>query len=232
MTEMIRFDNVSKIYKNEVGALKNLSLEVGRGEFVFLVGESGAGKSTMINLLLKESNPTSGRIYFDGCEITQLSNRRTPYHKRDIGIVYQDFKLLNHKTVYENVAFGMEVVGASRKEIQRQVPAILSLVNLSRKSTRYPHELSGGEQQRVSIARALVNNPKLLIADEPTGNLDPTTSIELMEYFIHICNKGTTIIMSTHDHTIVDRYRFRVVRLSEGELVSDIRRRGEGHEAI
>ncbi|BES64901.1 cell division ATP-binding protein FtsE [Gottschalkiaceae bacterium SANA] len=232
MTEMIRFDNVSKIYKNEVGALKNLSLEVGRGEFVFLVGESGAGKSTMINLLLKESNPTSGRIYFDGCEITQLSNRRTPYHKRHIGIVYQDFKLLNHKTVYENVAFGMEVVGASRKEIQRQVPAILSLVNLSRKSTRYPHELSGGEQQRVSIARALVNNPKLLIADEPTGNLDPTTSIELMEYFIHICNKGTTIIMSTHDHTIVDRYRFRVVRLSEGELVSDIRRRGEGHEAI
>lgn len=229
---MIRFENVSKIYKNEVGALKNLELKVGRGEFIFLVGESGAGKSTMINLLLKEMDPTSGRIYFDGREITELSDRKIPYHKRDIGIVYQDFKLLNHKTVYENVAFGMEVVGAGHKEIQRQVPTILSLVNLSRKSTRYPHELSGGEQQRVSIARALVNNPKLLIADEPTGNLDPATSIELMEYFIHICNKGTTIVMSTHDHTIVDRYRFRVVRLSEGELVSDIRRRGERHEAI
>lgn len=229
---MIRFENVSKIYKNEVGALKNLDLKIERGEFVFLVGESGAGKSTMINLLLKEMDPTSGQIYFDGKEITKLSNRMIPYHKRDIGIVYQDFKLLNHKTVYENVAFGMEVVGASRKEIQRQVPTILSLVNLSRKSSRYPHELSGGEQQRVSIARALVNNPKLLIADEPTGNLDPATSIELMEYFIHICNQGTTIVMSTHDHTIVDRYRFRVVRLSDGELVSDVKRRREYHGAI
>lgn len=227
---MIKFDGVSKEYKNGVKALSNINLHIGKGEFVYLVGSSGAGKSTLIKLLLKEEEPTSGRIYLEGNEITKVKNRRIPYIRREIGVVFQDFRLLPNKTVYENVAFAMEILGTPPKDIRRRVPMILSMVDLSRKASSYPEQLSGGEQQRVSIARAIINNPPVLIADEPTGNLDPDTALEIMRALMDINARGTTIIMATHAREIVNNMRKRVLALEDGRLVRDEDKGGYGNE--
>lgn len=228
---MIEFINVSKLYNHDVRALSNINISIDKGEFVFLVGQSGAGKSTLIKLLLKETEPTSGRIYFKNKDITRVSNRRIPYLRRNIGVVFQDFRLLPQKNVYENVAFAMRIIGASNKEIRRQVPIILSLVGLSNKAKNYPNQLSGGEQQRVSIARALVNNPGLIIADEPTGNLDPDTAWEIMRLIKDINNRGTTIIMATHASGIVNNMRKRVIALNMGRIIRDEEKGVYGNEA-
>ncbi len=227
---MIKFIGVSKDYKNGVNALSNINLHIGKGEFVYLVGSSGAGKSTLIKLLLKEVEPTSGRIFLKDSEITKVRNRRIPYIRRDIGVVFQDFRLLPNKTVYENVAFAMEILGTHPKDIRRRVPMILSMVDLSRKASSYPEQLSGGEQQRVSIARAIVNNPPVLIADEPTGNLDPETAWEIMQALMDINARGTTIIMATHAREIVNSMRKRVIALENGRLVRDEERGGYSNE--
>jgi len=218
---LIIFENLTKEYSNGVKALSNIDLHIKKGEFVFLVGASGAGKSTIIKLLLKEENPTSGKLMLAGKDITNLSNRQTPYLRRSIGVVFQDFRLLPNKTVYENVAFAMEIVGTQPKEIRRRVPMILSMVNLSRKSSSYPDQLSGGEQQRVSIARAIINNPPVLIADEPTGNLDPETAQEIMRVLMDIHARGTTVLMVTHAKGIVDRIQKRVIALENGQISRD-----------
>lgn len=218
---MIKINNITKEYKNGVVALSNIDLEISKGEFVFLVGSSGAGKSTLVKLLLKEEKPTEGQIYFKGIDITHASNRKVPLLRREIGVVFQDFRLLPNKTVFENVAFALEIIGTPMKEIKRRVPVILSLVNLSRRATSFPEQLSGGEQQRVSIARAIVNNPPVLIADEPTGNLDPETAWEIMKVLKDVNNRGTTVIMATHAREIVNSMRKRVVALDNGKIVRD-----------
>lgn len=218
---MIDFINVSKEYSNGVKALSNINIHIDKGEFVFIVGSSGAGKSTLIKLLLKEENPTEGKIYLNNMDITKVKNRRIPYIRRNIGVVFQDFRLLKNKTVYENVAFAMEIVGSSSKEIRRQVPMVLSMVGLSSKAHSYPDQLSGGEQQRVSIARALVNRPTILIADEPTGNLDPDTAWEIMGLLKEINRRGTTVLMATHARDIVNSMRRRVIALEKGRVVKD-----------
>lgn len=218
---LIKLNNITKEYKNGVTALSNIDLEISKGEFVFLVGSSGAGKSTLIKLLLKEEEPTDGQIYFKGEDITRISNRNIPYIRREIGVVFQDFRLLPNKTVFENVAFALEIIGTSKKEIRRRVPIILGLVNLSRRANSFPDQLSGGEQQRVSIARAIVNNPPVLIADEPTGNLDPETAWDIMTALRDVNTRGTTIIMATHAKDIVDGMRKRVVALDNGKIIRD-----------
>lgn len=218
---LIKLNNITKEYKNGVKALSNINLEISKGEFVFLVGSSGAGKSTLIKLLLKEEEPTDGQIIFKEMDITNVANRKIPLLRREIGVVFQDFRLLPNKTVFENVAFALEIIGTPVKEIRRRVPIILSLVNLSRRATSFPDQLSGGEQQRVSIARAIVNNPPVLIADEPTGNLDPETAWEIMKVLRDVNNRGTTIIMATHARDIVDEMRKRVVALDNGKVARD-----------
>ncbi len=218
---MIELSKLSKYYPNGIHALKNIDLKIESGEFVFIVGASGAGKSTLIKLLLKEENPTSGEIVFAGNNITKLSQRKVPKLRRQIGVVFQDFRLLPKKTVYENVALAMEILGKSNREIRRQVPLVLSLVGLSGRAQNYPDQLSGGEHQRVAIARAIINNPKVLIADEPTGNLDVDTANEVMNVLMDINAKGTTVIMATHAKEIVDRLQKRVVTLSNGEMIRD-----------
>lgn len=218
---MIKLNNITKEYKNGVKALSNINLEISKGEFIFLVGSSGAGKSTLIKLLLKEEEPTDGQIIFKEMDITNVANRKIPLLRREIGVVFQDFRLLPNKTVFENVAFALEIIGTPVKEIRRRVPIILSLVNLSRRATSFPDQLSGGEQQRVSIARAIVNNPPVLIADEPTGNLDPETAWEIMKVLRDVNNRGTTIIMATHARDIVDEMRKRVVALDNGKVARD-----------
>ena len=218
---MIKLDRITKKYKNGVVALSNIDLEILKGEFIYLVGSSGAGKSTLIKLLLKEEEPTQGEIYFKGMDITNLSHRKIPYIRREIGVVFQDFRLLPNKTVFENVAFALEIIGKPKKEIRRRVPLILSLVNLSRRASSFPDQLSGGEQQRVSIARSIVNNPPVLIADEPTGNLDPETAWEIMSALNDINSRGTTIIMATHAKEIVDTMRKRVIALENGKIIRD-----------
>lgn len=223
---MINFSNVSKEYDNRVKALSNIDLDIKKGEFVFLVGTSGAGKSTLIKLILKEENPTEGEITLNNRDITEVRNRRIPYIRRDVGVVFQDFRLLPNKTVYENVAFAMEIVGESSKEIRRRVPMVLGMVNLSRKSSSYPDQLSGGERQRVSIARAIVNNPPVLIADEPTGNLDPDTAWEIMRVLLDINHRGTTVIMATHAKEIVNSMKKRVVEIHEGKVIRDEQKGG------
>ncbi|MFA7534145.1 MAG: cell division ATP-binding protein FtsE, partial [Tissierellaceae bacterium] len=200
---LIRFQKVDKEYDNNVKALLNIDLSIHKGEFVFLVGSSGAGKSTLIKLLLKEEEPTRGQIVLNNMDITKVKSRRIPYIRRNIGVVFQDFRLLPNRTVYENVAFAMEIVGAHPKEIRRKVPMVLSMVDLSRKASNFPDQLSGGEQQRVSIARAIVNSPPVLIADEPTGNLDPETAWDIMRVLSEINGRGTTILMATHAKDIV-----------------------------
>jgi cell division transport system ATP-binding protein len=218
---MISLRNVTKTYKGDVVALKDVDLEIAKGEFVFLVGPSGSGKSTFLELLTKEEDPDVGTIHVAGKEINQLSGWKVPYLRRNIGSVFQDFKLLPNKTVYDNVAFALEVIGRPRHVVRTQVPAILDLVGLGDKLTNLPHELSGGEQQRVSIARAFVNRPLILLADEPTGNLDPTTSLGIMRLLDRINRTGTTVVMATHDRTIVDQMRRRVVELDRGLIVRD-----------
>ncbi|MBC7087577.1 MAG: cell division ATP-binding protein FtsE [Tissierellales bacterium] len=227
---MIRFVNVSKEYKNGVIALYDINMEINKGEFVFLVGSSGAGKSTLIKLLLKEEGITRGKLYLNGTDITRVPNRRIPFIRRKLGVVFQDFRLLPNKTVYENVAFAMEIIGASPREIRRRVPAVLGMVDLSRKASSYPDQLSGGEQQRVSIARSIVNNPPVLIADEPTGNLDPETANEIMKVLVEINNRGTTVLMATHAKEIVDSMRKRVIALENGRIVRDEEKGGYGIE--
>ena len=218
---MIRTVNLTKIYKGNVVALRDVSIDIPKGEFVFVVGASGSGKSTMISLLLREIQPTSGEIFVAGKNINQLSSWKIPMLRRNIGCVFQDFKLLPNKTVFENVAFAGEVIGRSRSVIRQQVPEVLELVGLGQKHDRLPEELSGGEQQRVSIARAMVNRPQILIADEPTGNLDPATSVDIMRLLDLINRSGTTILMATHDHAIVDAMRRRVIELDKGIVVRD-----------
>ena len=218
---MIKLENVTKVYKGDVVALRDATVDIAKGEFVFLVGASGSGKSTFIRLLNREEVPEHGRIFVAGKDIGQLSSWKVPYLRRNIGYIFQDFKLLPKKTVAENVAFALEVIGKPRQVIQKQVPAILELVGLSHKMDRFPRELSGGEQQRVSIARAFVNRPLILLADEPTGNLDPQTSVGIMRLLDRINRTGTTVVMATHDRGIVDTMRRRVIELDRGMIVRD-----------
>ncbi|HEX2052982.1 MAG TPA: cell division ATP-binding protein FtsE [Actinomycetota bacterium] len=218
---MIRLENVSKVYKGSVVALRDISTDIQKEEFVFLVGSSGSGKSTFIKMLLKEEEPSEGTIYVAGKDIGQLPRWRVPYLRRNIGCVFQDFKLLANKTVRENVAFALEVIGRPKHIINQRVPAIIDLVGLTDKLNSMPHELSGGEQQRVCIARAMVNRPPILLADEPTGNLDPSTSADIMNLLERLNESGTTVLIATHDHAVVDRSRKRVIELDGGKLVRD-----------
>ncbi len=218
---MIEFKNVSKKYGTGTVAVENANFKIDKGEFAFLIGDSGSGKSTMIKMMLKEEDPTSGNIIINGRDITNLKANKVPYLRRSMGIVFQDFRLLPDKTVYDNVAFAMYVVKASQKHIKRQVPMVLSLVGLSQKAKMYPNELSGGEQQRVALARAIVNNPSMLIADEPTGNLDPNTAWDIMGLLNDINMRGTTVVVATHAKDIVDRMNRRVIRIDHGNIVRD-----------
>jgi cell division transport system ATP-binding protein len=227
---VINFDNVSKQYKNSnTPALDEINLNIEQGEFVFLVGQSGSGKSSLLRLLLKEEKPSAGIVTVDGINVAKLPNRKVPAFRRTMGIVFQDFRLLPGKTVFDNVAFGMEVIGKSKKEIQQRIPALLELVGLEEKAHRLPSELSGGEQQRVALARAFVNRPKLLLADEPTGNLDPSTSVGIMKLLDRINRTGTTIVMATHDVAIVDQMRKRIVQMENGKIIRDQERGMYGH---
>jgi cell division transport system ATP-binding protein len=218
---MIRLENVTKTYKGDVKALHGASADIQKGEFVFLVGPSGSGKSTFLRLLNREELPDQGKIWVAGKDISELTSWKVPYLRRNIGNVFQDFKLLTNKTVYENVAFALEVIGRPKHVIRTQVPAILDLVGLDGKLHRYPHELSGGEQQRVSVARAFVNRPLILLADEPTGNLDPNTSVGIMRLLDRINRTGTTVVMATHDESIVNTMRRRVIELADGLVIRD-----------
>jgi len=227
---VINFDSVSKQYKNSnTPALDDINLNIEQSDFVFLVGQSGSGKSSLLRLLLKEEKPTSGTVTVDGINVAKLPNRKVPAFRRTMGIVFQDFRLLPGKTVFDNVAFGMEVIGKSKKEIQQRIPALLDLVGLEEKAHRLPSELSGGEQQRVALARAFVNKPKLLLADEPTGNLDPSTSVGIMKLLDRINRTGTTIVMATHDVAIVDQMRKRIVQMENGKIIRDQERGMYGH---
>ena len=226
---MIQFDNVTKLYGKDTVALERVNLQIDPGEFVFLVGASGSGKSTMVRLILKEIEPTAGAIYVKGTRLSAIPRRRIPRHRRNIGTVFQDFKLLPNKTAAENVAYAMEVTGQKRRAIRTKVPQILDLVGLSGKMEKYPDMLSGGEQQRVSIARAFVSQPPLLVADEPTGNLDPQTSVGIMKLLDRINRTGTTVLMATHDSSVVDQMRKRVIELADGELVRDQARGAYGY---
>jgi len=227
---LIAMKDVSKVYPNGTAALEGIDIDIHKGEFVFFVGSSGAGKSTLVKLLLKEENPTSGSITIDGVTLNTLKRRQVPYLRRKLGVVFQDFRLLPDKTVSENVAFAMHIVGASKREIVRQVPRVLSIVGLGGKADVFPGQLSGGEQQRVSMARAIVNNPALLIADEPTGNLDPDTAWEIMKTLKEINQRGTTVIMATHARDIVNYMRQRVITLDRGRIVRDQERGGYSFE--
>ena len=218
---MIKLINVSKQYPNTY-ALKNINLEIGRGEFVFLVGSSGAGKSTLMKLLYREETPTSGKVIVGGVDVARISINKVPHLRRCMGIIFQDYKLLNNQTVYDNVAYVIRTLGMRSKEVDERVKGAVSIVGLSHKIYSKPTELSGGEQQRVGIARAIVNGPPLLIADEPTGNLDPATSMEVMEILDQINQRGITVIVSTHDHTIVNHFRKRVITLDGGEIIRDV----------
>ena len=219
--KFIKIEDCYKVYKNGVTANAGLNLEIDKGEFVFIIGTTGCGKSTLIKMILKEEEPSSGNIIINGKDTTFLKPSRVPYLRRSMGIVFQDFRLLPDKTVYENVAFAMYIVKATPRHIRRQVPMVLSLVGLSGKAKMYPNELSGGEQQRVALARALVNNPSMLIADEPTGNLDPNTAWDIMELLNDINLRGTTVVVATHAKDIVDKMNKRVIRIDHGNIVRD-----------
>lgn len=227
---MIQLYNVSKIYPNEVKALNDITLSVKKGEFVFLVGPSGAGKSTLTKLICREELPSRGQVIVNGRSVVRMKNREVPYLRRRIGMVFQDFRLIPNKTVFENVAFALEVTGASRKEIRRVVPSVLRMVGMERKINMLPAQLSGGEQQRTAVARAIVNNPVLILADEPTGNLDPDNSWELMKIFMDINRRGTTVLMATHARDIVDDMKKRVVQLENGTIVRDEEGGVYGHD--
>ena len=228
---MIRLDSVSKVYVAAVRpALDDVSIEIERGEFVFIVGQSGSGKSTLLRLVLKEERATSGTVHVAGRDLATLSSWKVPQLRRQIGTVFQDFRLLPNKTVTQNVAFALQVIGKPRHIIAQVVPETLELVGLEGKGKRYPHELSGGEQQRVAIARAFVNRPSIVLADEPTGNLDPTTSVDIMKLLDRINRTGTTIVMATHDDEIVNQMRKRVVELEDGKLIRDQARGVYGYQ--
>lgn len=227
---MIEFQNVTKTYNTNVHALSNISLNIDRGEFVFLVGASGAGKSTFIKLLLKEIELSSGKIIVNDKDISHIKHRKIPLYRREIGMVFQDFRLIPELSVYENIAFAMRVTEAHHRDIRKKVPMIMSLVGLSSKSKSFPHELSGGEQQRVALARAIVNHPKILIADEPTGNLDPETSAGIMEVLSDINYGGTTVLMATHAKDIVDNMKKRVIALKGGVVIRDEQKGRYGDE--
>ena len=219
---MIKLSNVTKIYENAIKGVDSISLEIEKDDFVFLIGSSGSGKSSLIRLLLKETEPTSGKIIINNTDVTRLSHKQLPKFRRQLGVVFQDFRLLPNKTVYENVAFAMMVTEASNKEIRRAVPPILSMVGLARKAKSYPDQLSGGEKQRCALARAIVNRPPILIADEPTGNLDPDTAWEIMNLLEDINRRGTTVVCATHAKDIVDKMQKRVIAIRKGQLVRDI----------
>ena len=221
---MIRFENVTKTYKNSTVALGDVSLNVDKGEFVFIVGASGSGKTTFIRLLLREELPDSGRIIVAGRDVVHLPKWRVPYLRRNIGCVFQDFRLLPNKTVFENVAFALEVIGRPKHVVASQVPQVLELVGLSKKRDNLPSELSGGEQQRVAVARAFVTRPLILLADKPTGNLDPQTSQGIMQLLDRINRTGTTVVVATHDEVLVDKMRRRVIELSNGAMIRDQKR--------
>lgn len=218
---MIEFRNVSKVYNNGTEALHNINLTVEKGEFVFIVGSSGAGKSTFLKLITCEEHPNEGQIIIDGQDISRIRKGKIPYVRRKMGLVFQDFRLIDHMTVYDNVAFAMRVVGASRKAIKKRVPYILSLVGLQHKAKHYPTEMSGGERQRVGLARALVNNPSMIIADEPTGNIDPALSFEIVDLLSEINRRGTTVLMVTHEHSLVKHFHKRIIQIHSGEIVAD-----------
>jgi cell division transport system ATP-binding protein len=218
---LIEFRNVSKVYNNGTEALHNINLNVEKGEFVFIVGSSGAGKSTFLKLIMCEERPNSGQIIVDGQDVSKIRKRKIPYVRRKMGIVFQDFRLIDHMTVYDNVAFAMRVVGASPRTIKKRVPYILSLVGLQHKAKHYPTELSGGERQRVGLARALVNNPTMIIADEPTGNIDPALSFEIVDLLNEINRRGTTVLMVTHEHSLVKHFHKRIIQIHSGEIVAD-----------
>lgn len=223
---MIEFDRVSKRYVTGTHALRNVSFTIEDGEFVFIIGKSGAGKSTLIKLLTCEEQPSSGIVRIDQIDVSALRRRLVPYLRRNIGMVFQDFRLIDSKTVFENVAFAMEIIGASRRSIRRRVPIVLSIVGLRDKARALPRQLSGGEQQRVAVARAMVNNPLLILADEPTGNLDPASSEALLALLEQINQSGTTVIVCTHDRDLVDRMKRRVLEIQDGNLVRDDRSSG------
>lgn len=218
---MIVFDDVYKMYPNGTNALNGVSFKIEDGEFVFVVGRSGAGKSTIIKMLMCEDKPTSGSVVVNGFDVKKIRQRKVPFLRRTMGVVFQDFRLIDSMTVFENVAFSMRVIGASRRVIRRRVPYVLGIVRLGHKAKNYPHELSGGEQQRVALARALVNNPKMIIADEPTGNVDPSMAQEIMELLVEINKMGTTVIVVTHDKNLVDRFNKRVITLQDGKIIGD-----------
>ena len=220
---MIEFINVSKTYRTGTHALHNFSLNIDRGEFVFVVGPSGAGKSTFIKLMMREEKPTEGEIYVNGQNLVKMRRRKVPYFRRTLGVVFQDFRLIPYMNVYDNVAFAMRVTNVRRREIRERVPYILKLVGLEGKSKSLPEHLSVGEQQRVALARALVNNPPLIIADEPTGNIDPELSFEIVDLLSEINKCGTTIVMVTHEHNLVSEFNHRVIMIEEGSVVSDNR---------
>lgn len=221
---MIEFKNVSKVYKSDVQALTDVNVQIQQGEFVFLVGPSGAGKSTFIKMLLKEIEPSSGQILMNDTDLSSIKRRQVPFYRRKIGMVFQDFRLIPTLNIYENVAFAMRVVETPPKEIRKRVPLVLALVGLSDKYNMFPNQLSGGEQQRVSIARAIVNNPQVLIADEPTGNLDPETARDIMNIMDDINKAGTTVVMATHAKEIVNEMQKRVIAIEKGTIVRDEKR--------
>lgn len=218
---ILRFDSVSKVYKGDFPALEDINLEIYEGEFVSVVGQSGSGKSTLLKLIYAEEEATSGELYFYDNPLSKLSRGKLPYHRRNIGTVFQDFKLLPKKTAYENVAYALEVSGVSTEEIKENVPQILDIVGLSSKMNNYPHQLSGGEQQKVAIARALVHAPMVIVADEPTGNLDSIASLEIVDLLIRINKLGTTVILASHDKVIVDKANKRVILLDKGRVIND-----------
>ena len=223
---MIRIEDTTKIYENGAKGVENVSLTIENGEFAFIVGSSGSGKSTLVRLLLKEISPSEGKIFVGGEDINELTRREMPYYRRKMGVVFQDFRLLKNKTVYDNVAFAMQIVEASSREIRRSVPAVLALVGLQRKAKAYPGQLSGGEQQRTALARAIVNKPPLLLADEPTGNLDPDTAWEIMTLLEAINDRGTTVVVATHAKDIVDQMQKRVITLKNGVIHRDVKKGG------
>ena len=227
---MISMRNVSKCYPNGSNALENVNIEIKKGEFVFVVGPSGAGKSTFIKMIFREELPSEGSLVVNGRNVTEMTLKDVPYLRRGLGIIFQDYRLLQDKTVYENVAFAMQVVEAPRREMQKRVNTVLDLVGLKDKVKSFPTQLSGGEQQRVAIARAIVNNPMVVIADEPTGNLDPETSWEIMKIFDRINKDGTTIVMATHDKSIVDTMKKRVIAIENGRIIRDEARGVYGYE--
>ena len=218
---MIEFRNVSKVYNNGTEALHNINLKVEKGEFVFIVGSSGAGKSTFLKLITCEERPNEGQVLIDGQDISHIRKGKIPYVRRKMGLVFQEFRLIDHMTVYDNVAFAMRVVGASPKAIKKRVPYILGLVGLQHKAKHYPTEMSGGERQRVGLARALVNNPSMIIADEPTGNIDPALSYEIVDLLSAINERGTTVLMVTHEHSLVKHFHKRIIQIHSGEIVAD-----------